>query len=231
MGKKLKALAEGKTDRSQFAEAVRESAQQIWLAGLGAFGKAQEEGGKVFETLVKEGSSLQKLTREMTQGRIHEATGKFGQVAGELGRSATQSLDKLEKVFEQRVQRALESLGVPNRFELDKLIEQVQRVSAAVGLRTAARKTAADSDEPSAAATKKRRASAGRRAGPAGKTTGTAAGRKTGSSARQAGTAAQQSSAGADAAGQARKARTARGKQVRARSRKAPAGAGRAGKA
>lgn len=34
-----------------FSDAVKESAQQIWLAGLGAFSKAQAEGGKVFEAL------------------------------------------------------------------------------------------------------------------------------------------------------------------------------------
>ena len=42
------------------AGAVRESAQQTWLAGLGAFSKAQEEGGKVFENLVKEGLTIQR---------------------------------------------------------------------------------------------------------------------------------------------------------------------------
>jgi len=53
MPKKLKALAGG--DGSQFATAIRDSANQIWLAGLGTFAKAQKEGGKIFEALVKEG--------------------------------------------------------------------------------------------------------------------------------------------------------------------------------
>ena len=39
MVKKLKAMAEGKSDGKQLASAIRESAQQIWLAGLGAFSK------------------------------------------------------------------------------------------------------------------------------------------------------------------------------------------------
>ena len=42
------------TSAAQLAGTVKESAQQIWLAGLGAFSKAQEEGGKVFEALVKD---------------------------------------------------------------------------------------------------------------------------------------------------------------------------------
>ena len=57
MVKKLKALSE-----NQLAQTVRESAQQIWLAGLGAYAKAQEEGNKVFDALVKEGETIQKKT-------------------------------------------------------------------------------------------------------------------------------------------------------------------------
>ena len=61
MATKFRARAQAaKSDKSdnQLVQTVRDSAQQIWLAGLGAFSKAQEEGGKVFETLVKEGLSL-----------------------------------------------------------------------------------------------------------------------------------------------------------------------------
>ena len=56
MAEKLKALAD-RAGKRQLARTIRDSAQQIWLAGLGAFGKAQEEGGKVFEALVKEGAA------------------------------------------------------------------------------------------------------------------------------------------------------------------------------
>jgi poly(hydroxyalkanoate) granule-associated protein len=54
MVKKLQKMSADKKSGPQLSGAVKESAQQIWLAGLGAFSKAQEEGGKVFETLVKE---------------------------------------------------------------------------------------------------------------------------------------------------------------------------------
>jgi hypothetical protein len=81
MGKKLKELA-GDVTESQLASTVKESAQQIWLAGLGAFAKAQEEGGKVFDALVKEGESIQSRTRKMTDERIAQVAGK---AAGDLG--------------------------------------------------------------------------------------------------------------------------------------------------
>ena len=58
MPKKLSALAQGADKSQQLVTAIRDSATQIWLAGLGAFAKAQKEGGKFFDTLVKEGEAV-----------------------------------------------------------------------------------------------------------------------------------------------------------------------------
>lgn len=120
MGKKLKELA-GDVTESQLASTVKESAQQIWLAGLGAFAKAQEEGGKVFDALVKEGESIQSKTRKMTDERIAQVAGK-----------AAGTWDRLEQVFEDRVARALGSLGVPSKQDIDRLSKRVVDLSAAV---------------------------------------------------------------------------------------------------
>ncbi|MBL8390716.1 MAG: phasin family protein [Candidatus Accumulibacter sp.] len=120
MGKKLKELAGG-VGENQLASTVKESAQQIWLAGLGAFAKAQEEGGKVFEALVKEGESIQSRTRKMTDERIAQVAGK-----------AAGTWDRLEQVFEDRVARALGSLGVPSKQDIERLSRRVVELSAAV---------------------------------------------------------------------------------------------------
>ena len=129
MVKKLKAMAEAKSDRSQLASAIRDSAQQIWLAGLGAFAKAQEEGGKVFEALVKEGTSIQRRTRAMTEEKIGEVTGKVTKAAGDISKQATHSWDKLEQVFEDRVSRALTRLGVPTSKEVQSLMARVEALN------------------------------------------------------------------------------------------------------
>lgn len=120
MSKKLKELAGSMTD-NQLASTVKESAQQIWLAGLGAFAKAQEEGGKVFEALVREGECIQSKTRKMTDERIAQVAGK-----------AAGTWDRLEQVFEDRVARALGSLGVPSKQDIDRLSKRVVDLSAAV---------------------------------------------------------------------------------------------------
>lgn len=120
MGKKLKELAGGLTE-NQLASTIKESAQQIWLAGLGAFAKAQEEGGKVFDALVREGESIQSKTRKVTDEKITQVAGK-----------AVGTWDRLEQVFEDRVARALGSLGVPSKQDIDKLSKRVVELSAAV---------------------------------------------------------------------------------------------------
>jgi poly(hydroxyalkanoate) granule-associated protein len=120
MGKKLKALA-GSLTENQLALTVKDSAQQIWLAGLGAFAKAQEEGGKVFDALVKEGETIQARTRKMTDERIAVVAGK-----------AAGTWDRLEQVFEDRVARALGSLGVPSKKDIDKLSKRVVELTAVV---------------------------------------------------------------------------------------------------
>ncbi|GMV01275.1 MAG: phasin family protein [Burkholderiaceae bacterium] len=132
MVKKLEAMARNKGDGKQLAAAVRESAQQIWLAGLGAFSKAQEEGGKVFEALVKEGMGIQRRTRAMTEERIGEVTGKMSKAAGDITRQATQSWDKLEQVFEDRVSRALARLGVPTSKDIQSLMKRVEALNESV---------------------------------------------------------------------------------------------------
>jgi poly(hydroxyalkanoate) granule-associated protein len=138
MVKKFKSLSEG-----QLTQTVKESAQQIWLAGLGAFAKAQEEGGKVFDALVKEGEAIQKKTRKMADEKFADvrktADEKFADVrkvadakmAAVTGKAAG-TWDRLEQVFEDRVARALSSLGVPTKKEIDKLSKRVAELTATV---------------------------------------------------------------------------------------------------
>jgi poly(hydroxyalkanoate) granule-associated protein len=109
----------------QLAGSVKDSAQQIWLAGMGAFSKAQAEGGKVFEALVKEGMNLQKKTQGMAEEKISEVTGKMSAMAGNVTSKAGQNWDKLESIFEQRVAKALNTLGVPTAKDVDALIKRV----------------------------------------------------------------------------------------------------------
>lgn len=138
MGKKLKVLA-GNLTENQLALTVKDSAQQIWLAGLGAFAKAQQEGSKVFDALVKEGETIQARTRQMTDEKVAAVAGK-----------AAIAWDRLELAFENRVARALGSLGVPSKKDIDKLSKRVVELTAIVEQLTKA-KSAVRQPAPKAA--------------------------------------------------------------------------------
>ena len=128
---KISAQKKGSTDaaRGPLAGAIKDSAQQIWLAGLGAFAKAQEEGGKVFDTLVKEGLSIQRKTQSVAEERINEATSRMSDMANGISSKAAGQWDKLENIFEERVAKALNKLGVPSAKDVDALIARIDELN------------------------------------------------------------------------------------------------------
>jgi len=134
--------------------------REVWLAGLGAFSMAQQEGGKVlekgnklFDQLVEEGSKLEGQTRKAVDETSGDIRGGIENRVNQARESAANNWDKLEKVFEDRVARALNKLGVPTSEEIQKLADRVDELSREVrqlnqggaGKKTAAKKTATKS--------------------------------------------------------------------------------------
>ncbi len=111
---------------------VKDSAQQIWQAGLGAFTRAQAEGSKAFESLVKEGVAIQRKTQAVAEERISEATNKMSTMATDITSKATGQWDKLENIFEERVAKALNKLGVPSAKDVNALIARIDELNKAV---------------------------------------------------------------------------------------------------
>ena len=138
MVKKLKQMADkqaastGRLLDGALAGQVKESAQHIWLAGMGAFSRAQAEGTKVFEALVKEGATLQKKTQSVAEEKISGVTSKMPSMAGDVQAKAGQHWDKLESIFEDRTAKALNKLGVPSAKDVDALISRIDDLSAKV---------------------------------------------------------------------------------------------------
>jgi len=120
MPKRLKELADEAMENQVLAQArdlalkVRDSANQIWLAGLGAFSKAQKGGAEMFEALVAEGEKFQERTKGAADERV-----------AEMREKATETWNKVEKVFDDRVGRALHALNVPTRKDIDVLSRRV----------------------------------------------------------------------------------------------------------
>ena len=121
---------ESKVQAERLGKSITESAQQIWLAGMGAFNRAQAEGGKLFESLVRDGLSLEQTARKFAGNRADVVRDVVEGRVGQAKERAADTWDKLESVFEVRVQRALVKLGVPAREDLTTLTERVERLTA-----------------------------------------------------------------------------------------------------
>ena len=132
MVKKLPKVDMSKLTPSQLSESVKDSAQQIWQAGLGAFNRAQAEGSKAYESLVKEGVSMQRKTAAAAEEKISEATSKMSHMATDISSKASGQWDKLENIFEERVAKALNKLGVPSAKDVNALIARIDDLNKAV---------------------------------------------------------------------------------------------------
>jgi poly(hydroxyalkanoate) granule-associated protein len=135
---------------------VKDSAQLIWQAGLGAFNKAQAEGNKAFEALVKEGVSFQQKTQSATEEKIAAASSKITDMAQGISAKATGQWDKLETIFEDRVAKALHKLGVPSAKDIDALMQRIDALDKSVqklSAKAAPPKAAAKKTSPPAAKT------------------------------------------------------------------------------
>jgi poly(hydroxyalkanoate) granule-associated protein len=130
-----KAKAEARADTSSAkdrAQSMLDSSRQIWLAGLGAFARAKGEGRKVFDTLVKQGESLEKETRNAAASTAAAAREAAAEGAARVQTIAGDTWDKLEKVFEDRVAKALARLGVHTQSDVEQLSQRVDALADAV---------------------------------------------------------------------------------------------------
>ena len=164
MVKKLKAMADKKAASpaglldNALAQTIKESAQQIWLAGMGAFAKAQAEGTRSFEKLIQDGITLQRKTQGMAEEKLGEVTGKMTAMASEVTTKAGQHWDKLESIFEQRTAKAMARLGVPTAKDMAalnaRIVELEAKLGKPAGKNAAAKKAPAKKAAPRAAAKK-----------------------------------------------------------------------------
>lgn len=113
-------------DDPQLAAKIKGSARQIWLAGLGAYTKAEEDTGKFFERLVQEGEQLESRTRGAVEKQIRSVEGR---VEGVRER-ATGTWDRLEHLFDERVSGALRRLGIHRREDIEGLEQRIEALEA-----------------------------------------------------------------------------------------------------
>ena len=110
----------------QLAAKIKDSARQIWLAGLGAYTKAEEDTGRFFDRLVQEGEQLENKTRGVVEKQIKSVEDR---VEGVRER-ATGTWDRLEHMFDERVSGALRRLGIHRREEIESMERRIEALES-----------------------------------------------------------------------------------------------------
>lgn len=116
---------------SQIAKRIKDSANQIWLAGLGAYSKAEEEGNKLFDSLVKDGKQLEDKAKGPLEKKL-PGINTYREKVEEVREKATGSWERIEKAFDERVSHALGRLNIPTRRDVEELSNKVNELSIAL---------------------------------------------------------------------------------------------------
>jgi len=121
--------APAKAGKIDPAASIIESAQNIWLAGLGALGKAHVEGGKLFQGLVKEGNALEQKTRKIAGAATNEVRGAVANSVTQVRERTQETWGRLEQMFDARLTAALSKIGVPSRKDIEELTTRIDDLS------------------------------------------------------------------------------------------------------
>ena len=121
---------------------AKESARNVWLAGVGAMSLAEEEGGRLFEWLVKMGAAYETKNRKRLEAMIAGVKDMRDGATAALGKAVAPVNDVMDK--------AMHRLGVPTRKEIATLSKRVEELTHAVG-RTRSRRRAAATRESTVA--------------------------------------------------------------------------------
>lgn len=140
----FKAAKEAATSGQRFSRGVMDSAQQIWLAGLGALSRTQQEGGKFFDALVEEGVRIQEKTHAYSQDQVRHAREQTEPWLEGARKRTSSAMDKLELAFDSRIERVMKRLQMPTRHDIAELSARIDELACeARAARATPRKRAA----------------------------------------------------------------------------------------
>jgi poly(hydroxyalkanoate) granule-associated protein len=116
---------------------VKVCAHKIWLAGLGAYAKAGQEGAEYFKELVKNGESVEKQGKKLVDEQVEAANSQIDNVKKTVTSNVSSvkgkvevQIDKIEKAFDSRVASALNRLGIPSKQDVEALSAKLDELSA-----------------------------------------------------------------------------------------------------
>ena len=121
--------AKKKTKAAAKKNELTESVHRIWLAGLGAFATAEEEGSKLFQSLVTRGKKYERTIKKPVDKAAANLTDTVKGTVKEVRGRAGKTMKKIERTFDEQVDAALHRIGVPTRKEIAALSRKVDRLT------------------------------------------------------------------------------------------------------
>lgn len=128
----FKAAKDAATSGQRFSRGVMDSAQQIWLAGLGALSRTQQEGGKFFDALVEEGVRIQEKTHAYTQEQIKQAREQTTPWIENARKRTNAAMSKIEQAFDARIARAMKRMDMPSQSDIKDLSARIDALAREV---------------------------------------------------------------------------------------------------
>jgi poly(hydroxyalkanoate) granule-associated protein len=116
---------------SEFGKATRKSAQVIWKANMNAWTTTRDELNKVVSLAFKQGEKFTRRSRERTEEAVEN-----------LSDAANERVEKVEKRFQQGINKVIHDIGLPTADEVEKLSRKVDRLSKEVQAKSAPKRRA-----------------------------------------------------------------------------------------
>ena len=129
-----------------FKDEIKQTAETVWLAGLGALATAEEEGGKLLRGLMKKGESYEKkglAQFDKLKAKVEGVAETAKDRAGEAWGKVEGKVEDVEDRLDDRVASVLRKIGVPSKNEIATLTRRVEELTLLVEKKLKpARKTA-----------------------------------------------------------------------------------------
>lgn len=122
------AATDHRASRRKNALDFRKYTQQIWLAGLGAFSRAEEEGTRLFDSLVKVGEELESKTTDIADSTV----GAVEEVRGRVTERVSDTKERVERVLDDRVSQTVSRIGLASHREVAELTNMIARLTQQV---------------------------------------------------------------------------------------------------
>lgn len=111
---------------------LSERGRDIWLAGLGALSRVEEEGEKIFKNLVKRGEEFENRGRkqiETAMDRITEQQRQASETFNTATKTFTDAAQSVERAVSNTLTDTLGRMGMPTRGEVEQLSGKVSKLS------------------------------------------------------------------------------------------------------